>query len=111
MNLLQHPGYRPLLPVEASLADPGLPSLWVEQKGMTVFSLMHADPAWPGVDVFVREPLPFEELWEASLLSSAGDVQVRVCSLPHLLAMKRAAGRSQDQADIEALAPEAGHEQ
>lgn len=112
MGLLQRLGYRPLLPVEASgFADPEQRRLWVEQKGMLVFSLTHPDPAWPGVDVFVHEPFPFEEMWEASRLMNAGGVLVRVCSLPQLLAMKRAAGRAQDQADIEALAPETGHEQ
>ena len=39
-------------------------------------------------------------MWEASRLMNAGDMLVSVCSLPQLLAMKRAAGRAGEDAPL-----------
>lgn len=46
---------------------------------------------------------PYAELRRGADLMRIGDVEVRVASVAHLLAMKAAAGRPQDLADIEAL--------
>lgn len=45
----------------------------------------------------------FEELAEAASEAEVEGVRVLVCSLQHLIAMKRAADRLQDRADLEAL--------
>jgi len=47
--------------------------------------------------------LPFEELQRDAVLVVIGQTSVPVCSLPHLRAMKRAAGRTRDLADLEDL--------
>jgi hypothetical protein len=61
------------------------------------------DRARREVDVFARFRLPFEELWSASeRLTDAGRT-VRVCSLEHLIRMKRLDGRPHDVLDVEAL--------
>lgn len=61
-----------------------------------------------GVDVVQRMPgIPsYDELSAAADTVQLGGVSLLVCSLQHLRAMKRAAGRPQDQADLAAL-PEA----
>jgi predicted nucleotidyltransferase len=46
---------------------------------------------------------PYAELRAEADLVDLGEIEVRVASIDHLLAMKRAAGRPQDLADIEAL--------
>jgi len=58
-----------------------------------------------GVDVVQRAPgLPaYRELDEAAAPTDIDGVAVRVCSLAHLRAMKRAAGRPIDVADLDAL--------
>jgi predicted nucleotidyltransferase len=46
---------------------------------------------------------PYAELRAEADLVDVGGIEVRVASIDHLTAMKRAAGRPQDLADIEAL--------
>lgn len=84
-------------------ADPRARREWTEQKGMKVFSLV--DPANPlrAVDLFAEHPLPFSDLWRDSLLLHLRSVPVRVASIPHLIELKRRAGRPVDRLDIEAL--------
>jgi hypothetical protein len=56
--------YRPRPPVKAEdFADPVIPAQWIAEKGLAVFSLW--SPRFPAteVDVFVTEPLPFDDLW------------------------------------------------
>jgi predicted nucleotidyltransferase len=46
---------------------------------------------------------PFSVLDQAATEVDLGGITVRVCSLDHLLEMKRASGRSRDKDDLEAL--------
>jgi hypothetical protein len=52
------------------------------------------------VDVFVAPPVSAIELVRGATELKLGDLPVRVASLEHVLAMKRASGRAQDLADI-----------
>lgn len=97
-------GLHPRAPVPAiQFADPERRRQWSEEKGMEVFSLY--DPGNPllTVDLFVHSPDPFEELWGTADVMRIGDVDVRVASIPHLVAMKRRVGRAQDLDDIARL--------
>lgn len=51
----------------------------------------------------VETDLAYHELAPAVLTVSFRDIQIRVCSLNHLRAMKRAAGRPQDLEDLKRL--------
>ena len=55
------------------------------------------------VDLFVENPIPFDELHRRAVEMDTGHVRTRVASVGDLIAMKRAAGRSRDLADVEAL--------
>ena len=48
-------------------------------------------------------PVPFDELWERSLLLPIDDVTVRIASIQDLIEMKGKAGRPQDVDDIAQL--------
>ncbi|HEX4824610.1 MAG TPA: hypothetical protein VFV19_09860 [Candidatus Polarisedimenticolaceae bacterium] len=104
MEALRDLGLKPRAPVELldfALADRR--RQWNEEKGMRVFSLV--DPAQPmrELDLFVENPLEFEMLWRDSVVKDLGECSVRIASIPHLIRMKRAAGRPQDLLDIDAL--------
>lgn len=97
-------GLRPLAPVDPfEFADAGTRRRWIDEKGMRVFSLY--DPAQPlrTVDLFVESPLDFETLWNDSGTVSLRSTTVRVASIPHLIELKRLAGRTRDREDIEQL--------
>ncbi len=97
-------GLVPRAPVPAEqFAEPEIRRRWIQEKGMQVFSMW--DPADPMrvVDLFVRNPLDFEDLWAQSELVQLGSTQTRIASIPHLIQLKSAAGRAQDLEDIERL--------
>lgn len=97
-------GLQPRAPVQAiQFADPESRRRWSEEKGMKVFSLY--DPSNPllTVDLFVFSPVPFGELWGEADVVRIGTIDVRVASIPHLIAMKRRVGRVQDREDVARL--------
>jgi hypothetical protein len=55
------------------------------------------------VDIFVEEPIPFNELWNDADTVQLGEIQLRIASLDHLIHMKRAAGRPHDLGDVDDL--------
>ena len=63
------------------------------------------DTSLGGLDVLQRVPglPPYESLASAGLVAELDGLPVRICSLAHLRAMKAAAGRPQDVADLAAL--------
>ena len=104
LDVLKGQGLVPRLPVPPEqFADAETRARWRRDRGLVVFALH--DPSNPlrEVDLFAEEPIPFTELWEASNVVDVQGVPVRVASVEHLIAMKTAAGRPQDLADIAAL--------
>lgn len=104
-DALGRAGYAPVVPVSAAaLADPDRRASLVREKHMQVLRF-HSDrhPLTP-VDFFVTSPFPFEEEYERAVVRDvAGVGGVRIVRLDTLIAMKRAAGRPQDLADVAAL--------
>jgi hypothetical protein len=104
MTVLTAQGLTPRVPVDAAdFADPAVRADWIEHRNLTVFSLHDPDDPRREVDVFAQEPMPFDQLRARARLVQVEDVAVPVASRQDLIALKRAAGRPQDLADIEAL--------
>ena len=70
---------------------------------MRVFSMVDPDDPMRSVDVFVEEPIGFEELYEQARVIDVAGTPVRIASIPDLIRLKRMAGRPLDEADIAAL--------
>lgn len=97
-------GFRPRAPVDpADFADPEVRERWVEQQGMTVFSMWDPEDPLRSVDLFVTEPIDFEELFADSLVVALEGTSARVASIEDLIRLKRIASRPIDLSDIEAL--------
>ena len=97
-------GLRPRAPVEASgFADPDTRARWAAERGMRVFSLQDPDDPLRVVDLFVENPIDFEELWSGSEVVALSGTTARVASIPDLIRLKRLAGRPEDALDVEAL--------
>jgi len=104
LQALEALGYRPRAPVKArDFADPALRRQWVEEKGLTVFSLWSPLHRELEVDLFVAEPFDFDEAYGRAVRAQLDAAYVTVASVEDIVRLKRAAGRAQDQADIEAL--------
>ena len=104
MELFQSLGLKPRVPVDVlDFAAPEERRRWIEEKGMRVFSLFDPNEPMREIDLFAEHPIGFEELWRDSIIMPLSQTTVRVASIPHLIQLKRLAGRPQDHLDIEAL--------
>lgn len=95
-------GYAPRIPITAEqFADRAQRARWVREKGMRVLNLFSDRHRETPIDVFVREPFPFEAAFaEAHRERIAPGVVMRFVDVRRLIAMKRKAGRPKDLDDI-----------
>jgi hypothetical protein len=98
-------GYRMPIPVTPEqFADATNREAWRKEKNMTVLRLWSDLHRRTPVDVFVYEPFHFaDEYARASWEEIAADLTAPVVRCEALMAMKRAAARPQDLADITEL--------
>jgi hypothetical protein len=61
------------------------------EHGMQVFSMWDPDDPMRSVDLFVDNPIDFEELWRRSEIVPLGNTTARVASIPDLIRLKRIA--------------------
>jgi hypothetical protein len=103
LQALEAIGYKPTVPVKlADFADPVIREGWIRDKGMMVFQ-MHSDQTRVSIDIFVRYPLDFDELWNDCTKIELVNISLRIASIDHLILMKSVANRPQDLLDIEQL--------
>ncbi len=97
-------GFQPRAPVDAeAFADPDARRGWIQDKGLTMFSMWSKDFPATEIDLFVEEPVPFEAAYARAVRVDLGPSQIPVAAIEDLLALKRAASRPRDLEDIEAL--------
>jgi len=96
--------FRPRAPVDPlEFANKLTREEWITTKGLTVFS-MYSTVGFPiEIDLFVREPFNFNELWEKRMDAIADGVPIHVIDKDSLIALKTLSGRSKDIEDIAAL--------
>ncbi len=104
MDVLAACGLKPRVPVPLSdFADPEKRRDWADSRNMLVFQVWHPSDPFCTVDVFIRNPIDFEALWQRSNMASLGRTDCRIASIEDLIAMKSQAGRPQDLRDIDEL--------
>jgi len=101
---LEQLGYEPKAPVNAKdFADPKKRAGWIKDKGMTVLSFWNTNDPLKLIDVFVANPIDFQEMANEKMVKTAAGIEIPIPSLRHLIKLKRIAGRPQDLRDIELL--------
>jgi len=102
---LERLGYRPLVPVTAAqFADSAVRRRWIEEKGMKVLNFHSDRHRETSIDIFVSEPFDFKQEYENAYLQELiPGAPLRVARLETMIAMKRAAGRRKDLADVDEL--------
>ncbi|MCD9008002.1 nucleotidyltransferase [Luteimonas sp. XNQY3] len=104
LSLFDGLGLKPRVPVALDdFADAEKRDDWFENRNMLVFQLWHPQDPLCTVDIFIRNPIAFEELWERSEHVDLGGTACRIVGIPDLIRMKAEAGRPQDLRDIEEL--------
>ncbi|OGQ07798.1 MAG: hypothetical protein A3G32_03395 [Deltaproteobacteria bacterium RIFCSPLOWO2_12_FULL_40_28] len=76
---------------------------WIKEKGMIVFSFLNPDNPLELVDIFVREPMPFQKLYKGRKNVKAFNIIIPVLGILDLIKLKEAAGRDKDLFDIKIL--------
>ena len=104
MKAITDLGFRPRAPINPNdFAEPAIRRKWIEEKGLTVLSFYRFDPLPIDLDVFVQEPVDFNELWSKRVSKTVKGITINVVDKGNLIAMKRALGRRQDLDDVEHL--------
>lgn len=97
VEVLLEMGYKPQAPVDPrKFADQTIRTGWQRDAGMVVLSFGDPENRRPTVDLFADYPLDFDALYRRSNEISLNNPTVRIASVEHLIAIKRAAGRAID---------------
>jgi len=94
-------GLKPKMPIHLEdLMGAEKRNSWITDKGMTVFSLY--DPGEPFflLDIFVKVPFVFDEVYPKREQVKYEDTVIPVLSMEELIRMKETSNRPQDKADI-----------
>ena len=102
MHVFESLGYVPRAPVElGDFISYDNRCQWMEEKGLTVFSLWNPDDPATEVDIFVECPLDFEKAYlEGEDFDIMDGVTAKVLCLRDLISLKSQAGRPLDLDDI-----------
>ncbi len=97
-------GYKPKIPVPPEeFKDPMKRREWKDEKNMVVFSFFNPQKPFQVIDVFIENPIPFNEIDKEKTIITAGDISIPIVSINLLKKLKKISGRAQDMADISAL--------
>ncbi len=104
LKALETIGLRPRLPVSMQdFADPEKRRDWHDNRHMQVFQLWDPRNEQRCIDIFVHEPVKFDDLWRDSIIKDYDGVPIRIAGIPHLITMKKQANRPRDHEDIAKL--------
>jgi len=97
-------GFEKRVPVPVQgLANARTRKVWLEDKGMKVYSFVERHAPQRVVDVMVNPPHPFTRVYRRRVTVRARGADVPLVPVDVLVAMKSAAGRPEDLLDIDAL--------
>jgi len=100
-------GFRPRLPVPIkSLADPEIRKLWIEERNLIAFTLIHPGRPMEELDIVLVHPFSWAEVAGSTVWRTIDDVSVPVVGRSLLRRMKLATGRDKDKVDAELLGEE-----
>ena len=97
-------GFRPRAPVDPlEFAVKETREEWIKDKGLTVFSMYRASGIPIEVDLFVREPLDFDTLWNNKVEKVISGITIHIVDKASLILLKEQSGRPKDLEDIAVL--------
>ncbi len=98
-------GYRPSIPVSIrDFADAGQREKWIAEKEMKVLKLYSDAHRETSIDVFVSDPLGFDEAYRrVHYYPLADNLAVPVCGYQDLVKLKLLASRPKDLLDLAQL--------
>jgi hypothetical protein len=112
INVFKKMGYQPRVPVDFSdLANNKIRQQWIDEKGMTVFSIFNTENVETPIDIFVEIPFDFKTEFDLAITDEiALGVKAFFISYDQLINMKKLSDREIDRIDIENLEKKNKHE-
>jgi hypothetical protein len=97
-------GLRPRLAVATQdFADPSKRAEWIEHPNVLVFPLSYPSNPLRSVDVFIDEPMAFEQLLSRAATQHVDGVLIPIACIEPLIEMKQRVNRPRDRDDIDKL--------
>ena len=94
-------GLKPKLPLPLDdLTDEEKRKSWTLEKNMVVYSLYDAKNPFFLLDIFVKEPFNFDEVYEERKKIEFENTIIPLVPIKALIAMKEKSDRPQDKADV-----------
>jgi predicted nucleotidyltransferase len=104
IDVLQSAGFVANIPIDLrQFADEEIRRTWIAEKNLKALSLHDNQIPATVLDILAESPIPFDDLYRRAKVVSLDTVNLRIASIPDLIALKRTAGRPEDLRDIEEL--------
>ena len=76
---------------------------WIREKGAIVFTFIDRLKPFKQIDIFLCNPIDFEDAYKKKVVMAIGDMKLNVISIDDLIRIKSSAGRPRDLEDIHHL--------
>ncbi len=97
-------GYTPRIPVNPQeFISTEKRDEWVKEKGAVVFTFIDPKKPFKQIDIFLCNPIDFEEAYKRKTVMSVGGINMNIVSIDDLVKIKSFAGRPRDMEDISHL--------
>lgn len=104
ISMMNKLGYKPKVPVDpVDFTNPQKRKEWIDNKNMKVFSFYNPEKPIEIVDVFVDNPIDFENMYNRKVVKKAKNIEIPIASIDDLIELKKISGRDQDKLDINKL--------
>lgn len=97
-------GYTPRVPVNPhEFISEEKRDDWIKEKGAVVFTFIDLKKPFKQIDIFLSNPIDFEEAYSRREVMTIGGAKVSFSSIDDLIKMKAATARPRDMEDIHHL--------
>ncbi len=101
IQVMKKLGYLPRVPVPIEdLADEKKRQSWIKEKNMLVFSFFNPKSPMELIDIFIKNPLPFDIIYKNRVEKKLFDTLISVIGIRDLILIKKEAGRPRDLFDL-----------
>ena len=101
VNVMEEFGYTPRVPVNPhEFISEEKRDEWIKEKGAVVFTCIDVKRPFKRIDIFLSNPIDFEETYSRRELMTIGGIKLSVISIDDLIKMKASTGRPRDKEDI-----------
>lgn len=104
LSAMKELGFKPKAPINPKdFNDQQIRKKWIKEKHMHMFSFWKPDDPFKLIDVFILNPIDFDEMNNEAITKQAFGMEIFIPSIRHLIMLKKISGRPEDLKDIQLL--------